>query len=1052
MNKSLFRLSRFWIILLVLAGAAGTGFGKEPPAQPRISRIAKGTNLVITVRVPGGWQSVTLESRKAPGLGAWVPRAVLRAKPVPAKVAFQMALSNTGLVWRVRGERKSSYPLSFFAGPRAFPRRQSSLWRAGPGLGIAYALRGDGNPELDSGVPSPQSRQVSESDIWKKTGDTLYVFNQYRGLQVIDLSSPDAPALRGELSLPAVGEQMYVLDSTRVALLAREPAAYDQSRLLIVDVSGAAPALVASLPLEGAITESRLVGSALYVALQRCVEVAAPGVTEWQVGTAVVSVDLSAPAAPVARSEKWYVGEGTAVMATDRFLFLALQGAGEGDSTTLKVLDITAADGTLAELATFPAAGRIGDKFKMNLSGTVFSAFSESFQAPPPGDESEPGSWLTTLETFSLAEPTNPVPLGRLELAPGERLFATRFDGSRAYAVTFEQVDPLWIVDLADPAHPAVAGSVEVPGWSTYIHPLGNRLVTVGVEDGKTAVSLFDVGDPAKAKLASRVRLGGDFSWSEANWDEKAFSVFPDEGLILIPFEGWSNGVYASRVSLVDLGESTLAERGVISGRRPIRRTLLHRDRLVVLSGRELLSVDVADRDEPVVTAVLELSRTVNRVLASGDYLLQLEDASSWSRNGQAVLRVAAKAKPDIILASRELGLDPVVGAAVRGGYLHLLQRPGWETNLVMTVVDLTALPALGLAGQVEVPAGGTGYGEFEAVWPSADLLVWVSRSTGYGIMPLFDVLTTVNPATLSGPVAMDAGVSFRPCPWWYQGGVQLLAVNVAEPASPAFVSGFSYSPEHSWGFSAPFTAQGRIYLSHEQSKPVALPGKGAAAGLVMAGTGAPGNVYGEWRVGEFMDVIDYAEPAFPTARRPVRLPGQLAGVSPDGALVYTVGSRRAFIPDAAEENEALAVCAYDGVHAYLVDHMLLPRAWPRPVRVNEEGVAFVGRASLDEDRIPSLEAWALSAAGRFERTGSAPLTTAASEINCFGSLLAVQESSGRIALFDAADPAQLTPCGGSEAAGGLWPSLGRAWGDPADGLWFPLDDYGLLAVPVLRP
>jgi len=42
--------------------------------------------------------------------------------------------------------------------------------------------------------------------------------------------------------------------------------------------------------------------------------------------------------------------------------------------------------------------------------------------------------------------------------------------------VTFRQVDPLWIIDLSDPARPTVAGELQVPGWSTYIH----RWVAVG--------------------------------------------------------------------------------------------------------------------------------------------------------------------------------------------------------------------------------------------------------------------------------------------------------------------------------------------------------------------------------------------------------------------------------------------------------------------------------------------------------------------------------------------------------------------------------------------
>ena len=58
---------------------------------------------------------------------------------------------------------------------------------------------------------------------------------------------------------------------------------------------------------------------------------------------------------------------------------------------------------------------------------------------------------------------------------------ATRYDGDRVYVVTAIRMDPLWIVDNANPARPQLVSHLEVPGWSTYIEPLGDRLVTVGV-------------------------------------------------------------------------------------------------------------------------------------------------------------------------------------------------------------------------------------------------------------------------------------------------------------------------------------------------------------------------------------------------------------------------------------------------------------------------------------------------------------------------------------------------------------------------------------------
>ena len=188
--------------------------------------------------------------------------------------------------------------------------------------------------------------------------------------------------------------------------------------------------------------------------------------------------------------------------------------------------------------------------------------------------------------------PTDPKKLGELELGHGERLFATRFDNDRVYVVTFLRKDPLWVVDLADPANPKISGELEVPGWSTYIQPLGDRLVTVGIDTSnswRVAVSLFDVKDPTNPSLLSKVPLGDNYSWSEVNSDEKALTVLPEAGLILVPYQGNTTNGYASRVQLIDLGATSLTARGVIEHRLQPRRATLFGNRVLSISGLELM-------------------------------------------------------------------------------------------------------------------------------------------------------------------------------------------------------------------------------------------------------------------------------------------------------------------------------------------------------------------------------------------------------------------------------------------------------------------------------
>lgn len=137
-------------------------------------------------------------------------------------------------------------------------------------------------------------------------------------------------------------------------------------------------------------------------------------------------------------------------------------------------------------------------------------------------------------------------------IAPGERIFSARFQGERGYLVTFEQTDPLFTLDLSDPTAPTVVGMLEVTGFSSYLHPVGDdRLLSVGMEadvNGQTtglAVSMFDVSDFANPSLLDRyVITTGDWSWSEALWDHHAFTYF--DGVLTIPMYSyeWDSNDY----------------------------------------------------------------------------------------------------------------------------------------------------------------------------------------------------------------------------------------------------------------------------------------------------------------------------------------------------------------------------------------------------------------------------------------------------------------------------------------------------------------------------
>jgi hypothetical protein len=125
-----------------------------------------------------------------------------------------------------------------------------------------------------------------------------------------------------------------------------------------------------------------------------------------------------------------------------------------------------------------------------------------------------------------LPNAARPAPIGK----PNEDLYGVRFLGDRAYAVTFLRIDPLYVIDLANPADPFIAGELEVTGFSDFLHPVSDDLLLgLGIaETGGVKVELFDVSDIALPTSRGGVTLGGTGSWSEARWDRHAFTYQAD--------------------------------------------------------------------------------------------------------------------------------------------------------------------------------------------------------------------------------------------------------------------------------------------------------------------------------------------------------------------------------------------------------------------------------------------------------------------------------------------------------------------------------------------
>ena len=1066
-------LVRFCMAALLLAGA-GPGRAEaaevEPYARIKSARIEK-TNIVVEVEASANFTKVTLESSTRVGRRAWEPRAVKLMNDLEAasaNVTFTLPISPALEILRVRADLvENSLPTEFYTGTNKFTNVTTAGGvAAGAGDGTSAPTR-----EGDANAGGGSSRTVVESDIWKLEGDTLFFFNQYRGLQVINVAAPEDPVVTGTYDLAGAGEQMFVINGTNVVLLARDNCSWygteSQSRIVLLQLRAGVPHLVKELAVPGNIAESRLVGSALYVVAnsyqKRTITRDTVVSEQWEWGSEVLSFDLNDFATAQQKSREWVSGYGNVIMATDQFLFVS-QTIYENSSlpykSTIFCFDISSPTGEFTRLSSFSAGGTVIDKFKMHMMGNTFVAVVQL-------NDWRVNLRATYVNTFSLADPRAPQKLASLKIIENEQLFATRFDGDLLYAVTFFVIDPLWIIDLSDPAAPKKVGELHIPGWSTYLHPLGDKLLAIGMDQTngsrRTSVQLFDVANPANPALLSKVLIGDQWSGSEANWDEKAFGVLPEEKLVLVPFTSSGTNGYFEGVQLIDLETDHLVKRGVVEHKMGARRATLHRERLLSISSRELLSVDATDRDKPEVVNSLQLSWAADRVHLVGDYVIEVDS----NGNEGPILRVVDANEPSMLQSFLRLTNLPYMGSVEANGKLYVLQGRSVEyvypkeynpTNYypiatnpavyLFTEVKLGNLPELQL-GSVIRKEGKADYfyGQYQPLQVTPDLLVWANKGHGYGWWgPVIYDLAVGGPAG-AADMAVRPGI-IAPWPWWGGSSGHFIAVDISKP-TPAFASELTLSSTNGWwNFSDAYTANGLLYTSHQANEfdpafdppPYTYLNWNGTSYVTVTNDPPPG----AWVTRYFLDVIDFADAEQPLVRKPVNIPGSLIGIHRGGELLFTRGTD--FERFYYTGNENIAASSYDGVSAHLIDSLLLDYAWPRP-SLSDSGYVYIGASATTNNPNATLQVWTLSEAGKLVQVSSETLSSPAQQLEKIDSMVVAQ--SNEIEIFDAQNPADLTLIGTGQASVCYGVLLDGADGENTRGLWVPVGWYGVIKIPV---
>ncbi len=406
---------------------------------------------------------------------------------------------------------------------------------------------------------------------------------------------------------------------------------------------------LATFEVPGQIADSRIIGAVLYLTTYE--NGACDGCTG-NAKTVVTSFDVSDPPhmqfidqakflsnAPAAYNAAWGMAWQRSIVATTQRLYLGGQAyvdPSDPDAESegiIDVVDVSDPAGHLGPGAHITIPGPVLSRWQMDESNRVLRVISEQ-GAGFTGNGTAPPE----VDTFTIQSTTSFTPLGKttLQLPEQEGLRTVQFDGTRAYAITFNQTDPLFTIDLSNPAAPLQRGQIKMPGWMFYLQPMGNQVIGLGVDrtdpNGSLNVSLFDVTNLDTPSLLSRVafgQLGVGEDYEILNYElpedqdniQKAFRVFPD-GLVAVPFStAGTDGSFgcqgnaASGVQLMQISGNTLVKHAVLPVPGNPKRAIELTGELVAVSDSDVRAFSLANPDVVAQTADVSIGTCVTPTL-----------------------------------------------------------------------------------------------------------------------------------------------------------------------------------------------------------------------------------------------------------------------------------------------------------------------------------------------------------------------------------------------------------------------------------------------------
>jgi len=721
-------------------------------------------------------------------------------------------------------------------------------------------------------------RAIEEADVVKLIGQTLYVLNHDRGLRVIDVADWSKPTLKGSFSFTGEPIEMYVTNNVGAIIVQNyslcrldaqaQPEKQSGSKIYMVDVSNPdSLTAIDTFEIDGYVSETRRVGDVIYLAGRNDLPYWGGYMDDTSNGF-VASVYVADPQNVHLVEQKDLPGQGEYIHAAQNAIFVA-GFDWNTDVTTIQYVDITDPAGKIVLRGSCQVNGHILNRFSLDADNGTLRVVAEqnSWLAPQNG---------VTLFTFDLGNPDDIQALGDLAIIQNETLRAVRFDGLKAYVVTFEQRDPLWVINLSNPALPTISGYLEAPGYSTYLQSDGNRLVAVGINDigdWRPSVMLYDVSDPANPKELDRAVLGQRYATSSvANFDEKAFTVIPEAHLILVPFNTWQNGSYKDELMMLDYSADNLTELATIEHRGAAIRSGvdLASNVLWVLSQKALQTLNIVDRKSPQQLAMLGLAENILAWKVTGQYGLRLVLGNDDYTNPAVNVQVLAASDPNgtQILAHQTFNILNPNLMIVDGG-LAVLTGINNDGSVKVVTLDISSLPNLTITADKDFDF------RLEDWWGGPYLGGVMMDSVSSSV-----AMPWINPIPMpcwqsdqNNPLLLaNRGLVFITAPTFLE--KQLKIISLADPADPKIASTVDIN-DGSFDMVLQVGAAGNTVFSTVGQ----VVGKPLLSRLVN-GSDKPNAAY-------HVQLIDCSDLSNPKISDPVNVPGITVGLRDD--FVFTV-------------------------------------------------------------------------------------------------------------------------------------------------------------------